>query len=279
MVMVCQKIQNANDDSVTVYIVRTRTLLKSPLFWLVLFPGFWLVDRYWILSSHWSDFLAGDCLVIWSDRKFSKLKTLYRWCSLVSWCCHWSPALSLVCFPAIWLDNRLEMVTSDWSNFLAADWFMMEHISILLPPDYRLSRCHSLDLVFSTIGLCEHIQYIQSICIHYAVFKHSWYDSVVYCYTIHLEMNSSHIHIYIYSKVFNNQNWKSECSDLYFFPGIIRIFICRFGVMLLQKETFVLLIFKENYCMSNPLNNISCHLLSFHLKVLPIHIILWHYSG
>ena len=30
-------------------------------------------------------------------------------------------------------------MTSDWSDFLAADGLIMEHISILLPPDYRLS--------------------------------------------------------------------------------------------------------------------------------------------
>jgi hypothetical protein len=51
--------------------------------------------------------------------------------------------------------------------------------------------------IMCTIGLCEHIQ---STCIHYAVFKYSRYDSVVYCYTVHLDMNSSHINIYIYSK-------------------------------------------------------------------------------
>ena len=28
------------------------------------------------------------------------------------------------------------MAISDWSDFLAVDWLTMEHISILLPPDY-----------------------------------------------------------------------------------------------------------------------------------------------
>jgi hypothetical protein len=28
------------------------------------------------------------------------------------------------------------MATSDWSDFLAVDWLTMEHISILLPPNY-----------------------------------------------------------------------------------------------------------------------------------------------
>jgi hypothetical protein len=32
------------------------------------------------------------------------------------------------------------MVTSDWSDFLAVDWLTMEHISILLPPDYILRK-------------------------------------------------------------------------------------------------------------------------------------------
>jgi hypothetical protein len=66
-----------------------------------------------------------------------------------------------------------------------------------------------------------------------SIHQYSWYDYVVYCYTVHLEMNSSHINIYfnskatfldtwefwrtnIFSKVFNNQNWKSECSDIFF---------------------------------------------------------------
>ena len=55
-----------------------------------------------------------------------------------------------------------------------------------------------------TITLRKDIQYIQAICIHYVVFKHSWYDYVAYCYTVHLELNSSPINtfcIYIYIKV------------------------------------------------------------------------------
>ena len=56
IVMVCQKTQNANDDSVTVYIVRTRTYWKSPLFWLVHFPGFWLANRPEIATSDWFNF-------------------------------------------------------------------------------------------------------------------------------------------------------------------------------------------------------------------------------
>jgi hypothetical protein len=40
------KIQNANDDSVTVYIARTQMYWKSPLFWLVHFlQSDWLIDR------------------------------------------------------------------------------------------------------------------------------------------------------------------------------------------------------------------------------------------
>jgi hypothetical protein len=32
------------------------------------------------------------------------------------------------------------MATSDWSDFLVFDWLTMEHISILLPPDYILRK-------------------------------------------------------------------------------------------------------------------------------------------
>ena len=38
------------------------------------------------------------------------------------------------------------MVTSDWSDFLAVHWLMMEHISILLPPDYILKKQKLLTL-------------------------------------------------------------------------------------------------------------------------------------
>ena len=56
------------------------------------------------------------------------------------------PAFWLVLFPGFWLDNRLEMVTSDWSDFLAVDWLTMEHISILLPHDYILKKQKQLTL-------------------------------------------------------------------------------------------------------------------------------------
>jgi hypothetical protein len=42
--------------------------------------------------------------------------------------------------------NRPEMATSDWSDFLAVDWLTMEHISILLPPDYILKKQKLLPL-------------------------------------------------------------------------------------------------------------------------------------
>jgi hypothetical protein len=42
--------------------------------------------------------------------------------------------------------NRPEIATSDWSDFLAVDWFTMEHISILLPPDYILKKQKLLTL-------------------------------------------------------------------------------------------------------------------------------------
>jgi hypothetical protein len=42
--------------------------------------------------------------------------------------------------------NRPEMATSDWSDFLTVDWLTMEHISILLPPDYILRKQKLLTL-------------------------------------------------------------------------------------------------------------------------------------
>ena len=104
----------------------------------------------------------------------------------------------LFTLPVIWLDNRPTMGTSDWSDFLVVDWLDTSqsfYHPIIGCPDVTGSIW-----ILCTIGLREHIQYIQSTCIHSTVFKHSWYDSVVYCYTIHLEMNSSPINIYIYSK-------------------------------------------------------------------------------
>jgi hypothetical protein len=71
-------------------------------------------------------------------------------------------AFWLVLFPGLWLANRSEMVTSDWSDFLAVHWLTMEHISILLPPDYILkkpndfTRCvtRSLVLCVCFVGRC-----------------------------------------------------------------------------------------------------------------------------
>jgi hypothetical protein len=45
-------------------------------------------------------------------------------------CFFWYPAFWFVLFPGFWLANRPEMVTSDWSDFLAVDWLTMEHIPI-----------------------------------------------------------------------------------------------------------------------------------------------------
>jgi hypothetical protein len=56
------------------------------------------------------------------------------------------PAFWLVLFPGFWLANRLEMATSDWSYFLGVDCLTMEHISILLPPDYILRKQKPLTL-------------------------------------------------------------------------------------------------------------------------------------
>jgi hypothetical protein len=73
------------------------------------------------------------------------------------------PAFWLVLFPGFWLANRPEMVTSHWSDFLAVDWLTMEHISILLPPDYILKNktcllfakhMSSLEWVTRSLVLC-----------------------------------------------------------------------------------------------------------------------------
>jgi hypothetical protein len=62
-------------------------------------------------------------------------------------CCFFLyPTFWLVHFPGFWLANRPEMATSDWSDFLAVDWMTMEHISILLPPDYILKKTKLLSL-------------------------------------------------------------------------------------------------------------------------------------
>ena len=68
--------------------------------------------------------------------------------------------------------------------------------------------------------MCEHIQYIQSTCIHYAVFKHSRYDSVVYYYTVHLEMKSLHINIYIYGKATLHFIQVCELYIFFFLPEV-----------------------------------------------------------
>jgi hypothetical protein len=40
------------------------------------------------------------------------------------------------------------MATSDWSDFLTVDWLTMEHISILLSPDYILKKQKLLTLPY-----------------------------------------------------------------------------------------------------------------------------------
>jgi hypothetical protein len=47
----------------------------------------------------------------------------------------------LVLFSVIWLANRLEMVTSDLSDFMAVDWLTMEHIPILFFCQSKRSLC------------------------------------------------------------------------------------------------------------------------------------------
>ena len=95
----------------------------------------------------WS-FLFVSCFLIGSFSWF-----LIGWWTLDS-------AISLVKIPAIWLVGDL----------------------IVNSPNVRSSI-----RILCTITLCKDIQYIQSTCIHYAVFNHSWYDYVVYCYTLHVK--------------------------------------------------------------------------------------------
>ena len=75
---------------------------------------------------------------------FHRMKTLFRWSRLVVFFLY--PTFWLVLFPDFWLANRPEMATSDWSDFLTVDWLTMEHISILLPPDYILKKQKPLSL-------------------------------------------------------------------------------------------------------------------------------------
>jgi hypothetical protein len=79
------------------------------------------------------------------------------------------------------------MATSDWSDFLAVDWLDTSqsfYHPIIGCPDGTDSIW-----ILCTIGLCEHIQYIQST------------DTILwYTVTVHLEISSSHINIYTYSK-------------------------------------------------------------------------------
>jgi hypothetical protein len=61
------------------------------------------------------------------------------------------------------------MVTSDWSDFLVVAWLDTSqsfYHPIIGSPDVTGSIW-----ILCTIGLREHIQYIQSTCIHSTVFK------------------------------------------------------------------------------------------------------------
>ena len=79
------------------------------------------------------------------------------------------PAFWLVLFPGFWLANRPEMATSDWSDFLAIDWLTMEHISILLPPDYILRKQKLLTLREAHDSMCF------SIFSFMCLFCRSWF--------------------------------------------------------------------------------------------------------
>ena len=63
------------------------------------------------------------------------------------------------------------MATSDWSDFLTVEWLTMEHISILLPPDYILKKQNLLtlrDLQFYVyvlqIGVCPLYFFFWPLC-------------------------------------------------------------------------------------------------------------------
>jgi hypothetical protein len=83
-----------------------------------------------------------ECSMLWSGLLILIYVTCRMKCeSLQSIGCFFLyPAFWLVPFPGFWLASRPEMATSDWSDFLAVDWLTMEHISILLPPDYILKK-------------------------------------------------------------------------------------------------------------------------------------------
>jgi hypothetical protein len=89
-----------------------------------------------------------ECSMFWSGLLILIFVTCRMKCeSLQSIGCFFLyPAFWLVLFSGLWLANRPEMATSDWSDFLAVDWLTMEHISILLPPDYILKKQKLLTL-------------------------------------------------------------------------------------------------------------------------------------
>ena len=95
------------------------------------------------LVSGWT-----ECSMLWSGL----LILIYVTCrmkfeSLQSIGCFFLySAFWLVRFSGFWLANRPEMATSHWSDFLTVDWLTMEHISILLPPDYILKKQKLLSL-------------------------------------------------------------------------------------------------------------------------------------
>ena len=99
------------------------------------------------------------------------------------------PVFRFVLFPGLWLVDghcwcTLDSVISLVKN--PAIWLVGD--LIVNSPNVRSSI-----RILYTITLRNDIQYIQSTCIHYAVFKHSWYDSVVYCYTLHFQKSQNAI--------------------------------------------------------------------------------------
>ena len=84
---------------------------------------------------------------MWVSALLSLLLIEWRLCiDGVDWLFLFVSCFLIVFFPGFWLANRPEMATSDWSDFLAVDWLTMEHISILLPPDYILKNQNLLTL-------------------------------------------------------------------------------------------------------------------------------------
>ena len=141
MVMVCQK-DRMPMTILSLYILfgRGRNWSHPSSDWFFFLVSDWLMD---IGFCHLIDQISWLVIVWWSDRKFSKLKTLYRWCSLVSWCCnllcHW-----LVSLQSDWLIGRKWRLLISQISWLLIGWWWSTSQSFF-HSDYRLSRRHRLD--------------------------------------------------------------------------------------------------------------------------------------